>query len=433
MRVQIVDPSAYTPPYDHALCAALARAGRRRRAGHEPFPHGPVPGAEGYGVEPRRSTGAPPSGLEARGAARSSSPSTAPDMLRYRAPRRGADIVHFQWLTVPALDAHLLPRPPARAHRRTACSAASAAGGASAAARRLWSGWTPSSSTPSTAPAAARRARRRSATRVHVIPHGAFDYLTRLPDEAPLPPELRGVEGPVVLLLRPDPPLQGGRRPARGLPRGRGRRAVDRRRPLGADGASCERPRALRRDRALRRPLRRRRGDPRALPPRRRGRAAYRDAEQSGVLYTALAFGKAIVLSDVGGFAEVAEHGAGRSVAAGDRRPRRGAERAPRDAGRARAPRGRRGAGGRAGAYSWDAIAAQHPRPIPSGCCDRKRGMIVLQSSSGPRRAPLPHARRLPADARRARALRRERRRRRRPDGAARRHPDRRRPQRGGR
>ena len=40
----------------------------------------------------------------------------------------------------------------------------------------------------------------------------------------------------------------------------------------------------------------------------------YRDAEQSGVLFTALAFGKAIVLSDVGGFAEVAAHGAARLV-----------------------------------------------------------------------------------------------------------------------
>ena len=27
MRVQVVDPSAFTPPYDHALSAALARAG----------------------------------------------------------------------------------------------------------------------------------------------------------------------------------------------------------------------------------------------------------------------------------------------------------------------------------------------------------------------------------------------------------------------
>ena len=27
VRVHLVDPSAFTPPYDHALCAALARAG----------------------------------------------------------------------------------------------------------------------------------------------------------------------------------------------------------------------------------------------------------------------------------------------------------------------------------------------------------------------------------------------------------------------
>src|SRR6185437_13426698 len=42
--------------------------------------------------------------------------------------------------------------------------------------------------------------------RVRVIPHGAFDYLTRLPAEKPLPPELEGAEGPVILcfgLLRP--------------------------------------------------------------------------------------------------------------------------------------------------------------------------------------------------------------------------------------
>ena len=44
------------------------------------------------------------------------------------------------------------------------------------------------------------------AARVRVIPHGAFDYLTRLPAEKPLPPELEGAEGPVILffgLLRP--------------------------------------------------------------------------------------------------------------------------------------------------------------------------------------------------------------------------------------
>ena len=37
------------------------------------------------------------------------------------------------------------------------------------------------------------------AERIHVIPHGAFDYLLGLPDERPLPAELASVEGPVVL------------------------------------------------------------------------------------------------------------------------------------------------------------------------------------------------------------------------------------------
>jgi glycosyltransferase involved in cell wall biosynthesis len=36
----------------------------------------------------------------------------------------------------------------------------------------------------------------------------------------------------------------------------------------------------------------------------------YRNIEQSGVLYTALAFGRPIVLSSVGGFPEIAERGA---------------------------------------------------------------------------------------------------------------------------
>ena len=40
----------------------------------------------------------------------------------------------------------------------------------------------------------------------------------------------------------------------------------------------------------------------------------YRDAEQSGVLYAGLAFGKPMVLSEVGGFPEVAAAGAARLV-----------------------------------------------------------------------------------------------------------------------
>ena len=44
----------------------------------------------------------------------------------------------------------------------------------------------------------------------------------------------------------------------------------------------------------------------------------YREIDQSGVLFTALAFGKPMLLSDVGGFPEVADAGAARTFPAGD-------------------------------------------------------------------------------------------------------------------
>jgi glycosyltransferase involved in cell wall biosynthesis len=44
----------------------------------------------------------------------------------------------------------------------------------------------------------------------------------------------------------------------------------------------------------------------------------YREIDQSGVLFTALAFGKPLLLSDVGGFPEVARTGAARTFPAGD-------------------------------------------------------------------------------------------------------------------
>ena len=42
-----------------------------------------------------------------------------------------------------------------------------------------------------------------------MIPHGAFEHLTRLPDERPLPPELAEVEGPVVLCFGVVRPYKG--------------------------------------------------------------------------------------------------------------------------------------------------------------------------------------------------------------------------------
>ncbi len=85
----------------------------------------------------------------------------------------------------------------------------------------------------------------------------------------------------------------------------------------------------------------------------------YLQADQSGVLFTALAFGKPLLLSDVGGFPEMQSTGAAKIVEAGD----------PRALGRAlrdlladgtlteMCVRARAAANGR---YSWTAIAAAH-------------------------------------------------------------------------
>ena len=112
------------------------------------------------------------------------------------------------------------------------------------------------------------------ADRVRVIPHGAFDYLTRLPDEAPLPAELAAVEGPVVLcfgLIRPykgvDVLLEAFRAIERRGALGRRTAARDARwttlREAGGVGA---------RARALRPAVRPRQRAPGLLSPRRPGR-----------------------------------------------------------------------------------------------------------------------------------------------------------------
>jgi hypothetical protein len=48
VKVHVVDPSAYTPPYDHALCAALARAGVDVELFTSRFPYGEAPAPDGY-------------------------------------------------------------------------------------------------------------------------------------------------------------------------------------------------------------------------------------------------------------------------------------------------------------------------------------------------------------------------------------------------
>ena len=87
----------------------------------------------------------------------------------------------------------------------------------------------------------------------------------------------------------------------------------------------------------------------------------YREIEGSGVLATALAFGKPLLLTDVGSFPEVAATGAARARPAGRRR-RRCTARSPAlvgdPAARRRSSRARRAR--RPGPYAWGPIAERH-------------------------------------------------------------------------
>ena len=277
MRVQLVDPSAFTPPYDRALAAALARAGAEVELLTSRFLYGPVPAAEGYRVEERFYRRSAARGLEAPGAPRlQGSPSTAGHAAP---PPRAldADVVHYQWLTLPAPR-----RPPAAAAAArgcspptTSCRRGRAAGRSRSRPPRLRRAWTRSSPTPSTAPRRLRDEVGLDPARVRVIPHGAFDYLTRLPEEKPLPAELEGAEGPVILFFGLLRPYKGIDILLEAFRQRRGRRALDRRQPAhGRRAAARGWPSEAPRPRPLRHPLRRRRRDPGDLPPRRPRRPA---------------------------------------------------------------------------------------------------------------------------------------------------------------
>jgi glycosyltransferase involved in cell wall biosynthesis len=150
--------------------------------------------------------------------------------------------------------------------------------------------------------------------KVHVIHHGAFDYLARRPGSRGLPEELARVQLPVVLffgLLRPYKGLEVLLEAWRGVQGaelwivGRPRMPIG---PLQAAAPSGVRfvPHFISDDEL---PSYFRRADIVALPYSRTERF-----DQSGVLATALAFGKPIVLTDVGGFGEVAATGAAKLV-----------------------------------------------------------------------------------------------------------------------
>jgi glycosyltransferase involved in cell wall biosynthesis len=356
MRVQIVDPPAFTPPYDRALSAALAAAGADVELVTSHFEYGPVAEPQGYRVTELFYRRSAERGLEATGRRGLRLAEHVPGMRRLRSHAAAADVVHLQWLSVPDLDRFLLPgRPRAFTVHYPLPDAARARRRQRALLSRM-----DALVAHSEQGAAELRGLIDDPARVHHIPHGAFDHLTRQPTEVPLPPELAAVEGPVILcfgLVRPykgiDVLLEAFRRvqgPELWIV-GMARMDLA---PLRRLAAAC--PGTVRFvDRFITDPeipAYFRRAEIVALP--------YRRIEQSGVLYTALAFGNAIVASSVGGFTEVGERdGALRLVPPGDPVALAEALNALVADPAARAELAAAAARAAAGPYSWAEIAAR--------------------------------------------------------------------------
>ena len=359
MRVHVLDPSAFTPPYDHALCRALGEAGADVELYTSRFAHGAVAPAEGYR---RRET-------FYRAAARVADPRArrlvklaehVPDMLRYRRTARMADVVHFQWLTVQHLDGLLLPRrASAGRDRRPLVLTAhdvlprEPRPGQLRAQARLYEHF------DAVVVHSEHGARRLidelgvDPARVHVIVHGTFEHLASAGRGEALPAGF-DTSLPVVLcfgLMRPYKGIdllleawngvEGAELWIAGMPRmdiSALRAAAPpsvRFLPRFVDGE--ELAALFRRAEVL------------VLP--------YREIDQSGVLFTGLAFAKAMLLSDVGGFPEIAATGAARTFPAGDAAALREALRELLGDSPAREAMAARAREAASGTYSWSSVA----------------------------------------------------------------------------
>ncbi len=313
MRVHIVDPSAFTPPYDHALSGALAKAGAQVELITSRFGYGAVPEPDGYAIRElfyRHAVGAPGSRVRLAGKLLEH----VPDMIRYRSAARAADVVHFQWLAVQAIDRHLLPDRPTVLTAHDLLPREPRPGQARAQ-RQLYDTVDAVVVHSEYGRDLLVRSLGVDPAKVRVIHHGAFKHLTAQAHEDPLPDELRAVQAPVVLffgLLRPYKGLETLLEAWRDMSSGAELWVVGRPRmplePLRTRAPAGVRfiPRFVS-DAEL--PAFFRRADVVVLPYSRTERLDW-----SGVLATALAFGKPTLVSDVGGFAEVAAAGGARLV-----------------------------------------------------------------------------------------------------------------------
>ncbi len=339
MRVDLLDPPAYSPPYDAALAKALARAGADVSLITSPFAYGEVPAADGYRREEifyRHAVGSAGGRLRAATKALQH----GPDLLRYRrrTAARRPDVIHIQWST--RLDARLAPHRPTvltvhDPHGAAGIAHADAVIVHTAYARHQLLG----SHLPGLDP-----------ERVHVIHHGPLE----LGPAGPLPPELAPPTGPVVLcfgLIRPykgiETLLAAWRRVRGGALWIVGRPMYELTVPAGVGYV------------------------PRYVTPSEQAALfaaadivvlPYLQSERfgfSGVLATAMAAAKAIVVSELGGFFEPIAAGAVRPVAPGDAHRLAEVLQELIDHPRERIHLGAAASQAAENLYSWEAAAAQ--------------------------------------------------------------------------
>ena len=105
MHVVLADPPAFTPPYDHELAAALARAGVTVDLVTAPFRFGTRPTPDGYALH---ETFYPRSGGIDRRRLRVAVKALEHPLAMRRLTRTSADVLHLQWLAAPELDRALL-------------------------------------------------------------------------------------------------------------------------------------------------------------------------------------------------------------------------------------------------------------------------------------------------------------------------------------
>jgi glycosyltransferase involved in cell wall biosynthesis len=362
LHIALVDPSGYSRPYDHELARALGKLGHRVTLWTAEFAHGEAPGPAGYRVVDHfyRRSNRLPVRSRLRGPAKAAEHVAGLAGLRRAFRRERPDVVHVQWAVLRPLDR--------RFYRRLAASGTPV----------VFTAHDPVPNVGGTARRRSAAATARSFARVichsewgrralvercgvvpdqvRVIPHGAFAYLREAPAVAPPGP----ANGPLAALPGILRPYKGADVLARAWPAVRDRvpgasLVIAGRAMMDASGlrsgAGVEVVDRFLTDAELAALLRR--ADLVVLP--------YRRIDSSGVLFAALAFGKAVVLTDVGSFRELhEEHGIGVLVPPGDAAALAEAVAAVLGdpAGRERLEAASECAA--AGPFSWDAVARRH-------------------------------------------------------------------------